>query len=150
MDLDSALVDDLRRAHGSAGRPSMKAVILFPVMMIGFIGGLATHPAMAGEGGVPTVSTGAGTQGDPHVSSAAVSENGGPVAVPPPSEKALRYYRSGNVIWTVEQVLGLALPALLLFTGLSARLRTFAAGLGLGISTRRWSSTWCCCRPCCF
>ena len=52
--------------------------------------------------------------------------------VPPPSEKALRYYRSGNVIWAVEQLLGLALPALLLFTGLSARLRTIAASLGRG------------------
>jgi Zn-dependent protease with chaperone function len=56
----------------------------------------------------------------------------GPVVVPPPSEKALRYYRSGNVIWAVEQVLGLALPALLLFSGLSARLRTFAASVGRG------------------
>jgi Zn-dependent protease with chaperone function len=56
----------------------------------------------------------------------------GPVEVPPPSDKALRYHRGGNVIWAVEQALGLALPALLLFTGLSARLRTLAAGLGGG------------------
>ena len=55
-----------------------------------------------------------------------------PVVVPAPSEKALRYHRSGNVIWAVEQLLGLALPALLLFTGLSARLRTFAAGVARG------------------
>ena len=53
----------------------------------------------------------------------------GPVAVPEPSEKALRYYRSGNVIWAFEQTLGFVLPALLLFTGLSARIRTFAAGV---------------------
>ena len=56
----------------------------------------------------------------------------GPVDVPAPSEKAVRYYRSGNVIWAVEQLLGLALPALLLFTGLSARLRTFAAASRAG------------------
>jgi STE24 endopeptidase len=55
-----------------------------------------------------------------------------PVSVPEASELALRYYRSGNVIWAVEQVLGLALPALLLFTGLSARLRTFASALARG------------------
>ena len=55
-----------------------------------------------------------------------------PVSVPEASELALRYYRSGNVIWTIEQVLGLALPALLLFTGLSARLRTFASVVARG------------------
>jgi Zn-dependent protease with chaperone function len=56
----------------------------------------------------------------------------GPVTVPAPSEKALRYYRGGNVIWLVEQFLGLALPALFLFTGFSAMLRTFASSLGRG------------------
>jgi Zn-dependent protease with chaperone function len=66
------------------------------------------------------------------VSPAPPSDTEGPVVVPPPSAKALRYYRSGNVIWIVEQLLGLALPALLLFTGLSARLRTLAATLGRG------------------
>jgi Zn-dependent protease with chaperone function len=55
-----------------------------------------------------------------------------PVSVPEASELALRYYRSGNVIWTIEQVLAFALPALLLFTGLSARLRTFASVVARG------------------
>lgn len=49
-----------------------------------------------------------------------------PVEVPPPSEKALRYYRSGNIIWAVEQGLALALPLALLFSGLSARMRSLA------------------------
>jgi Zn-dependent protease with chaperone function len=53
-----------------------------------------------------------------------------PVAVPPPSDKALRYYRSGNVLWAVEQLLGLAIPAAILFSGLSARLRTLARRAG--------------------
>ena len=43
-----------------------------------------------------------------------------PVPVPEPSEKALRYYRSGNVLWVVSELVGLAIPCLLLFTGLSA------------------------------
>ena len=51
------------------------------------------------------------------------------MVVPPPSDKAVRYHRSGTVVWAVEQVLGLALPAALLFSGLSARLRSVAAGL---------------------
>jgi Zn-dependent protease with chaperone function len=54
------------------------------------------------------------------------------VTVPEASELALRYYRSGNVIWVVEQVLGIALPALLLFTGWSARVRTFASSVARG------------------
>jgi Zn-dependent protease with chaperone function len=55
-----------------------------------------------------------------------------PVVVPPPSAKAVRYHRSGNVIWAIEQLLGLALPAALLFSGLSARLRTAAATVARG------------------
>jgi len=55
-----------------------------------------------------------------------------PVVVPAPSEKALRYYRSGNFIWLIEQILGIALPCVLLFTGLSACLRTFASSLAHG------------------
>jgi Zn-dependent protease with chaperone function len=54
------------------------------------------------------------------------------VTVPEASELALRYYRSGNVIWAIEQVLGVAIPAALLFTGFSARLRTFASGFARG------------------
>lgn len=56
----------------------------------------------------------------------------GPVEVPAPSEKALRYYRSGNLIWVVEQLLGLLLPALILFTGLSARMRSLASHVARG------------------
>ncbi len=59
-------------------------------------------------------------------------EPAAPVVVPEPSEKALRYYRTGNIIWAVDQLLGFALPAGLLLTGLSARMRTFAAEVGRG------------------
>jgi STE24 endopeptidase len=54
------------------------------------------------------------------------------VTVPEASAQALRYFRSGNVIWVVELLLGFALPALLLFTGWSARLRTFASAVTRG------------------
>jgi STE24 endopeptidase len=56
----------------------------------------------------------------------------GTVEVPPPSEEALRYFRGNNLIWAVEQLLALLLPVLLLFTGLSARMRTLAGNLGHG------------------
>jgi STE24 endopeptidase len=59
-----------------------------------------------------------------------------PVPVPPPSEKAMRFYRSGNVLWVIATIWGLLVPALLLFTGLSARLRDAARAVG-----RNWFFT---------
>ena len=52
------------------------------------------------------------------------------VVVPPPSEAAIRYHRSGNVLWGVETVLGLLIPALILFTGFSPRIRNAAQWVG--------------------
>lgn len=56
-----------------------------------------------------------------------------PVAIPEPSEQAQQYYRSGNVLWIVRQLWGLAVPSVLLFSGFSARLRNLARRLG-----RKW------------
>jgi Zn-dependent protease with chaperone function len=81
-----------------------------------------TAVTATGPGGSPAAAGAGGTIDDPDA----------PIVVPAPSEKALSYYRSGNIIWTIEQILGLALPTLLLFTGLSARLRTFSARLAGG------------------
>ncbi len=58
------------------------------------------------------------------------------VAVPAATGLALRYHRTGNVLWAVETGFGLLLPALLLFTGLSSRIRTLAQRVG-----RRWLVT---------
>jgi Zn-dependent protease with chaperone function len=57
----------------------------------------------------------------------------GTVEVPPMSEKAVRYYRSGVVLWVVDTALGMLIPALFLFTGFSARIRNWAQSLG-----RKW------------
>src|SRR5215207_7974270 len=54
------------------------------------------------------------------------------VAVPEPSDLAVRYHRSGNVLWAGATVLDLLVPAALLFTGLSARVRNLAARLARG------------------
>jgi STE24 endopeptidase len=59
-----------------------------------------------------------------------------PVPVPPPTEKALRYHRSGNVLWLVGTIWGFAVPLLLLFTGFSARLRDMGRRIG-----RNWFFT---------
>jgi Zn-dependent protease with chaperone function len=60
--------------------------------------------------------------------SAATSE----VAVPDPSALAVRYHRGGNALWAAATLLDLALPATLLFTGVSARVRRTAEGLARG------------------
>ena len=59
------------------------------------------------------------------------------VAVPVPSALAVRYHRTGHAVWATATVLELLVPAALLFTGLSARVRTLAARLG----RRRWFPT---------
>jgi len=56
------------------------------------------------------------------------------VVVPEPTAQALQYYRSGNVLWAVDTVITLLIPALFLATGFSARLRNAA----LRIGRRRW------------
>jgi STE24 endopeptidase len=58
------------------------------------------------------------------------------VPVPQPSEKAMRYYRSGNILWVLDTAWGMIVPILLLFTGLSARMRTWALKAG-----RKWFFT---------
>lgn len=55
------------------------------------------------------------------------------VPVPPPTSEALSYHRSGNVLWVLRSVWELAVPALMLFTGLSARVREWAQRVG-----RKW------------
>ncbi|RPH63518.1 MAG: M48 family peptidase [Acidobacteria bacterium] len=52
------------------------------------------------------------------------------VPVPEPTEKALAYHRSGNVLWVINTLWGLVIPALFLVSGLSARIRTWARALG--------------------
>ena len=50
-----------------------------------------------------------------------------PVPVPEPSEKAMARYRSGIALWLIDTAWGFILPAAILLTGFSARMRTWAA-----------------------
>src|SRR3954466_6529942 len=59
-----------------------------------------------------------------------------PVAVPPATPAALRYYTSGNRLWVLDQVLSIVLLAVILFSGASASLRTWARLIG-----RNWFFT---------
>jgi len=49
-----------------------------------------------------------------------------PVEIPQPSEKAMRYYRTGMMLWGFNQFWGFLIPGALVFTGFSARLRNVA------------------------
>jgi Zn-dependent protease with chaperone function len=55
------------------------------------------------------------------------------VAVPEPTEQAMAYYHSGNVLWIIGQAVVLAIPAIVLFSGLSARMRDESRRMG-----RKW------------
>src|SRR5204863_4383078 len=59
-----------------------------------------------------------------------------PVAVPPATPAALRYYTSGNRLWVLDQVVSIGLLAVILFSGMSARLRGWAQRIG-----RNWFFT---------
>ena len=62
-----------------------------------------------------------------------IDDNAQRVAVPEPSPRALEYYRSGNLLWIVWQAAALAIPAAVLLTGLSIRIRNLARRIG-----RKW------------
>src|SRR6185436_19637131 len=59
-----------------------------------------------------------------------------PVGVPPATDKAMAYYRSGNLLWAVNLVWSIAILVLLLASGLSATLRDWSQRAG-----RRWFFT---------
>jgi Zn-dependent protease with chaperone function len=69
-------------------------------------------------------------------SRAAAVDETAPVEVPPPSDKAMAYYRSGNVWWSADLVLSIAVLVVFLATGFSATLRDVAARAG-----RKWFFT---------
>jgi STE24 endopeptidase len=61
---------------------------------------------------------------------AAAADLSAPVPVPIPSPKAVRYYWTGNLLWMASNAWGLLVPAVIFFSGLSARLREVARRVG--------------------
>jgi Zn-dependent protease with chaperone function len=57
----------------------------------------------------------------------------GPVPVPQPSPLAMQRYRSGIVLWIVDNIWDFVLPGIILMTGFSARLRDWSVRVG-----RKW------------
>jgi STE24 endopeptidase len=101
------------------------AVITIAVLLLP---GNGLAGARQGQGGAPAQPTVRAATGD--------HRSGERVPVPEPTDKARSYYRTGTILWVVDNVWGLLVPALFLFTGFSARIRTWAARLG-----RRWFFT---------
>lgn len=64
------------------------------------------------------------------------TSHAGPVAVPEPSDEAVRYYRSGIAWWAFNKIWEILLPGVILFTGFSAAIRSTASRLG-----RKWFFT---------
>ena len=55
------------------------------------------------------------------------------MVVPEPTAKALAYHRSGTVLWVLDNLWALVVPAVLLWTGFSARMRDWSRKIG-----RKW------------
>ena len=51
-----------------------------------------------------------------------------PVPVPEPTPEALRFYRTGLWLWGLGRIWGIAVPAVILFTGFSGRIRAVRPG----------------------
>jgi STE24 endopeptidase len=68
--------------------------------------------------------------GEPATTRAFAEDRLEPVPVPQASELALEFYRSGNWLWMLNVIWAVLVPAVLVFSGFSARLRNLAAGVG--------------------
>jgi Zn-dependent protease with chaperone function len=87
-------------------------VVLVPVLMGAVAGGPAPQ------------------QTEPATATVLPPDDSATVPVPEPTEKAIRFHRSGNRLWCIRTVWELSVPALILFTGFSARLRHWAECIG--------------------
>lgn len=99
---------------------------LLPVLLLALATFATTHAAGAQA---PAADPAPPTAADPAPAASAAPAQAGPVAVPVPSAKAMRWYRSGNWLWLLDTALGLLVPIALLATGFSAWLRDLAARL---------------------
>ncbi len=59
-----------------------------------------------------------------------------PVEVPPATERAMQYYRSGNILWVLNLLVSIGVLVVLLATGASAKLRDLSRRIG-----RKWFFT---------
>lgn len=112
-------------------RHPVSAALLVFVLLISFA------PGAAAATDAPASPTASGEASSIAPAPATGDRSTDPVPVPEPSEKALRYYRSGMVLWGLGLLWGVLVPVVWLATGWSARLRGFASRFARG----RWYPT---------
>ena len=105
-------------------------------MLISFVCALALGAGSVGLQPSPEPSSPPPGTGVARVQSMVLEDETAPVKVPEPSGQAMRYYRTGNILWVVEQAWSIAVLVVLLATGLSAALRNLARQIG-----RNWFFT---------
>jgi len=98
-------------------RPAIFAVLFL-------LAGLVAGPLFAQPAATPM------TPAPPSTATATTSGPSQPVPVPVPTTRRCNITGAGNVLWVIQDAVGFAVPALLLFTGLSARMRDAARAVG--------------------
>ena len=78
----------------------------------------------------PGQNAGAGVETAGPAEGGEAAADSGPVPVPELTDKTRSYYRSGNWLWLLNHLWAFALPAIFLFTGLSAKIRDVAKKTG--------------------
>lgn len=106
----------------------LAGVILLAVSLMGLL--MASPTVFAQSGSESKLPISESVRTDSEYKTAQDSDPLPEVAVPRPSERTLRHHRSGNLLWVINVVWGLCVPALILYTGLSARVRNFARKTG--------------------
>src|SRR5262249_46188923 len=103
---------------------SRRLTVLGLAIALGWVG--LVRPARSAENSLPTaVAMGVQAADDDPAER-------GTVPVPEPSPKAVQYHRSGLWIWAFAMLWDVAVPALILISGLSARMRNAARKVGRG------------------
>lgn len=103
-------------------------------LLLGLALAFAPAPAASAQTSLPAESAAASPASAAAPAPAAADT--GAVPVPRPTEKAVRYHRGNTALWVLGIAWGLLLPALALFTGLSAGVRDVARRVG-----RNWFFT---------
>jgi Zn-dependent protease with chaperone function len=111
----------------------IRALTLALALLLGG-GAFAYAQELAGGAAPAATAPSPAASAAPAMGAPAAPSESGPVSVPEPTEKALKYYRSGNTLWIVENLWGFLVPLIILFTGFAARIRTLASRLAGG----RW------------
>jgi Zn-dependent protease with chaperone function len=109
----------------------VRPTLLFALVLVAAVSIGAAAPLQEPDAALRS----AAPRADPLPPSPAIDETQ-TVPVPPPSDKALQFHRSGNLLWLLDQAVGLLILWVILVTGFSARLREWSQRIG-----RRWFFT---------